>query len=860
MSYKQCLSNGLNEGSVTKQQYDEQMELLNDLELHFKNQGYDASEAAKRAGKMAFDAFEIKSVRKKKVTRLKLKAIQDIKRKLTTYRNAQGNQDFNEAAINIYTQSDTAKFPSLESAIYEEQGIVLRYLDELLATLKEKPLEKVTGLFGRKSKKRQTTESILIKAMFGEDVQDPIAKAMAAAWKKANDLAVSRFNKYGGDIKIRFQNYVPQIHDFVTIGKAGKDAWTKFVFPLLDRKQMIDNNTGLPFVNDEEMFLALSKVYDNIIDGKASRSALGQAKSNFANKRLDHRFLVFKDGDSWLKYQQQFGVKNGGILPVLMKHLDSLARDTAIMKTLGPDPDQTLLEIKNFVMLQGRRALPGEKEKLLSSTALDKAEATIKGGLFKPGVENLHLYFKNQLGQPGDPFWARALSNLRQFLTSSYLGSASIVALTDFRWQQITNGYNGLPMFKSARKTLDLYREGLLKKDKQIAKLAIRTQLLAESWTPYSLQVNRYMAEVNGSEFTQRLADATLSLSGLQGHTQAGRWAFGMEFQGFIADNVGKKFSELDPKFQRTLTRYGIDESSWDIARATKLYDAGEDIAKYNGVKFFVPDDIRLRTDLSDEQREILASKFYDMVRSETEFAVPSLSAKGRVTLLQNAKPGTLMGELALSAAMFKQFPITLMFTHVARGMNQKGLGRIGYMANLAVSSAIFGGLTMELREITKGRNPTPLQYVQENPGEYFLRGLVNGGGLGIFGDFFLSDTNRYGKSLADTIPGPAVGFMSDLFSIPKNAVFDYINGRETNVVGDALNFVKRNTPGSSVWYLRLIWERVIMETIQKGLDGDFYSRANRLISKYARDTQQDYWWSPGESVPSGLPEIPFSR
>ena len=855
MSYKQCLSNGLNEGSVTKNQYDEQMELLKDLELHFKNQGYDASEAAKRAGKMAFDAFEIKSARKKKVARLKLKAIQDIKKKFTTYRNAKGEEDLNEAAINIYTQSDTAKFPSLESAIYEEQAIVLRYLDELLAALKEGSLEKVTGLFGRKSKKRKTTESILIKAMLGEDVQDPIAKAMAASWKKANDLAVSRFNKYGGDIKIRFKNYLPQIHDFIAIGKAGEKAWTKFIFPLLDRKQMIDGKTGLPFVNDEELYLALSQVYKNIVNGKASRAITGQAKSNFANKRLDHRFLVFKDGDSWLKYNESFGNKNGGILPILMKHLDSLARDTAIMKTLGPDPDQAFLEIKNLVLTKGRAAVPEKGEK-----ALFAAEKAIRGGMFSPGVENLHLYFKNQLGQPGDPFWARGLSNLRQFLTSSYLGSASIVALTDFRWQQITNGYNGLPLFKSARRTLELYKEGLLKKDKQIAKLAIRTQLLAESWTPYSLQVNRFMAEVNGSEFSQRLADATLSLSGLQGHTQAGRWAFGMEFQGFIADNVGKKFSELDPKFQKTLKRYGIEEDSWDIARKTKLYDAGEDVKGYEGVEFFVPDDIRMRTDLTDEQREILSSKFYDMIRSETEFAVPSLSAKGRVTLLQNAKPGTIMGELALSAAMFKQFPITLMFTHVARGMNEKGLGKLGYMANLAISSAIFGGMTMELREITKGRNPTPLQYIKENPGEYFLRGLVNGGGLGIFGDFFLSDTNRYGKSLADTIPGPAVGFISDFVSIPKNAIFDYINGRETNVVGDALNFIKRNTPGSSVWYLRLIWERVIMETIQKGLDNDFYSRANRLISKYARDTQQDYWWSPGESVPSGLPEVPFSK
>ena len=64
----------------------------------------------------------------------------------------------------------------------------------------------------------------------------------------------------------------------------------------------------------------------------------------------------------------------------------------------------------------------------------------------------------------------------------------------------------------------------------------------------------------------------------------------------------------------------------------------------------------------------------------------------------------------------------------------------------------------MELREITKGRNPTPTSYIAENPGEYFLRSLVTGGGLGLFGDFFIADTNRYGKSMAETLPGPAMG------------------------------------------------------------------------------------------------------
>ena len=863
MSYQQCLSNGLNEGLVTKEQYDEQLEFIGMQERYYRGQGVNPTEASIKAAKDAYDNFKGQALLKKRRTRLQLQRQVELRRKLTEYRNAKGEPDINAAAIAIYARDDLAKFQSVESAIQEETAIVQRYLDTVLAELREKPLEKIGLLFGKKNTKKQTTETNLLKALFGEETNDQVAIEMAKAYRKANDLVIARHNKYGGNIIVRADYHLPQPHDWVTISKFGKNQWVDYIFPLLNRSKMIDYKTSQPFLNDESLRLALGDVYENIVEGGLNKTKNILKKGKLYNKRIDHRFLVFKDSDSWKAYQQKFGVKEGGLLGLIMKHLDSVSRDTGMMKILGPDIDRTFIELKNTVLQAGRKATGDEpiRPSILKATKMDKAEAAVKGSLFKAGFENLHLYFKNQLGQPGSPFWARTFSNLRQVLTSSYLGSASIVALTDFNWQRITNQWNGLPAFKSARRTLQLYKEGLTAKDPQIAKLAIRTGLIAENWVPYSQQVNRFMLEVNGSEFTQRLADATLTLSGLQGHTQAGRWGFGMEFQGYLADSIGKTFDELDAPLQRAFKRYGITSSDWDIARTTKLYDASEDLAQYRNkdVKFFVPDEIRMRTDIDDYTKDQISSKFFDLIKSETEYAVPSLSAKGRVALLQNARPGTFAGELILSAAMFKQFPITLMFTHIARGMAQEGLGKLRYMGDLVVTGALYGALTMELREITKGRNPTPTSYITENPGEYFLRALVTGGGLGLFGDFFISDTNRYGKSMAETLPGPAMGFLSDLLGIPKNAIFDYINGRETNVTGDALNFLKRNMPGSSVFYLRLLWERVIMETIQRQLDPDFDSRNSRIINNYMRDTQQDFWWSPGESKPSELPKRLFN-
>ena len=75
------------------------------------------------------------------------------------------------------------------------------------------------------------------------------------------------------------------------------------------------------------------------------------------------------------------------------------------------------------------------------------------------------------------------------------------------------------------------------------------------------------------------------------------------------------------------------------------------------------------------------------------------------------------------------------MFTHVIESMAQEGLGKFRYMGDLIVTGALYGAFTMEL-EITKVT--TPIDYVKRNPGEYFLRSLVTGGGLGLFGGSLL--------------------------------------------------------------------------------------------------------------------------
>ena len=870
MSYKQCLSNALNEGTINKKQFDEQSELIENLERTYKGQGLNPTEASIEAAKRAYDTAKVAAAYKKRNNRLKIAAQQRIDFNMKTYRNAKGEEDYASGLKAIFARDDQANFASLETLIQQEYSIVQKYLDDFLHEFRYGPLEKVRGIVGNETTKRKTLTSNFMKALFGEETTDPLAKQLAKAWSEAAELARQRFNKFGGRIAKLIDWRIPQSHDFIKIRKVVAETWIDFTLPLLNISKMIDQTTGLPFT-PQSIRLALREVYETLsLNGTNKLLAKDASKRRSAtSQRLDHRFLIFKDSDSWLSYQSRFG-KGDNILAISQDHLMSITRDTALMRALGPDHEAGYLYAKSIVRqkaaLDARSELQGtfNRKTLRFRNEDERAEAILGGSITgEAGVDNLYMLFKGQLNKPTDNPWARGLAGLRQLITGAYLGSASIVALTDFNWQRITNQFNDLPAFKSARRTLDLFREGLFSGDKTIGKVAVRSGLIAESWTTFAHQQSRFFIENNGMELTQRLADGTITLSGLSGMTQAGRWGFGMELMGFFADNANKAFNQLDKKFQRGLKRYGIGEGEWEVIRKTKLYDAGIDDPKMVGqnIVFLRPDDIRARTDIPETAAEDLSTKLFDFIKSETEYAVPSVSAKGRAWILGNARPGTWAGELILSAAMFKQFPITLMYTHIARGLTQSGFpGTFRYMGDLIITGSIFGAFTMEIREITKGRQPTSIDYIKENPGEYFLRALVTGGGLGLFGDYFVADHNRYGRTISETIPGPLVQFIADLYGLSVGNVLDLVRGREANFAGDAVKFVKRNTPGASIWYLRLIWERMIMDTVARMVDDDFDAKNSRQINNYLRNTQQEYWWQPGETSPSETPNIPFSQ
>ena len=324
-----------------------------------------------------------------------------------------------------------------------------------------------------------------------------------------------------------------------------------------------------------------------------------------------------------------------------------------------------------------------------------------------------------------------------------------------------------------------------------------------------------------------------------------------MTVMGELAEQSGKSFNKLDPKLSAQLKKYGIGADEWEIIRTTKLYDAGADeptmIGK--GATFLRPDDIHARADLDEATREFLTTRLMTYVTNETNFAVPSSSAKGRVTLAGSSQPGTFKGELMNSVLMYKNFPITLGMTHLNRGFQQKGLiGKAKYLVPMIIGGTVMGSLAYEIKQVAAGKKPTSPENMNTR---YWMNAMVYGGGLGIFGDFLFSDQNRYGGSFSKTLAGPVASFIGDAIMLTFGNLQQALTGEKTNAGKELAAFIQRYTPGSSLWYTRLAYERLIMDTLEKLINPNFDKDNRRNIKKLKSRTGQEYWWKPGEITPN---------
>lgn len=817
MSLDKCINNAETEGTITKAQADRARDLYGELQTQYKEVMGDAEAAAKAAGD-TFDALKFEAKERKRRKLIQIRKWQEIQKNLDDYRNAKGEVDYGRAALAMFEQDQLSKFSSVTQREQAVERSATRKMYQVLATFRR-------NLIGETRNKADLDD--MVREVFEPgSTKSASAREMAQAWADTAEYLRKRFNAAGGHIPSRKDWGMPQQHNTLAVRKASYAEWRDFILPKLDMKRMVDENTGLPFTR-ERLELALNNVYETIRTDGMNKLVPGSMTQGaaLANRRTDHRFLVFKNADSWLDYQKKFG--NDNSFDVMFGHIKNMSRDIAQLEILGPSPKATVSFLKDTIKKQA-----GLKADV-------KAEEAARKSAMK--IDELYNAVTNNINSPVDGKFAASLAGLRQVLQSAQLGAAAISAITDVNFQRIARDMSGLPQ---TRLLNDYLKQLSPLGAEEKGKLAIRLGLIADGWSTLAAAQMRYTGDITGPEITRRISDFVMRASLLSPMTQAGRWAFGMEFLGTLADNVGKRFDELHPNMQQTFTRYGLNANHWDVMRKTDLYE-------HEGAKFLRAEDIEFRKDLNPSVAKDLATRMMEMIETETNFAVPSTSVRGRLALTGDTRPGTIAGELTRSFAMYKNFGVTLVNTFVSRGLNMKGIGKGKYFANLIISTTLMGALALQLKEMAKGRDPRPMT----DPA-FWGAAFLQGGGLGIYGDFAFADVNRYDRGLAETIAGPVVGFADDVRKLTVGNLLQAAKGEDTDIAKETIKFVSRYTPGSSLWYGRLAVERMITDQLQLMLDPKAPKNFRRLEKRYKRDYGQSYWWRPGQTEPRRAPKI----
>ena len=161
------------------------------------------------------------------------------------------------------------------------------------------------------------------------------------------------------------------------------------------------------------------------------------------------------------------------------------------------------------------------------------------------------------------------------------------------------------------------------------------------------------------------------------------------------------------------------------------------------------------------------------------------------------------------------------------------------------------------MKEMAKGRQPMEMFSEDGEPNmKFWGRAALQGGGLGLYGDFLFSDLNVYGRGLADQTAGPVVGLFSDVKNLTVGNVAEFAAGDDTNFGKEVVGMASRYFPGNNIWYTRLAFERLVRDNAIRYVDPKANARFRRLRRKYLKEYGQEYWWGPGEEAPRDRPRL----
>ncbi len=145
----------------------------------------------------------------------------------------------------------------------------------------------------------------------------------------------------------------------------------------------------------------------------------------------------------------------------------------------------------------------------------------------------------------------------------------------------------------------------------------------------------------------------------------------------------------------------------------------------------------------------------------------------------------------------------------------------------------------MTAKQLLAGK--TPRELLDENSPlglnwKTILAAAVQGGGLGIYGDFLFGEKSRMGGSLAGSFGGPAYSSAESLYGL-------YLDARDGRDLGaNSFRFFFNHIPGNNLFYIRAALDYTILNSFYEYLNPGYLRRMRRRVEK---ENGQTFWHEP---------------
>jgi hypothetical protein len=607
--------------------------------------------------------------------------------------------------------------------------------------------------------------------------------------------------------------------------------WSQDFLRLVDHDKTFDN-PGDP----KAIRAYLEYVFNALASGKhtAERGAddflMGfKGPANRAKKASAHRSIHFKGPAEMMEYHRLYG--HGTMLESVTHGLERAAKNTALMRTWGTNPEAMFDKTLSDTMEKARDR--GDFK------ATDKLSGSWSKALFKQvnGTANVG----------GNPTLAMLGQGLRGLNTLKSLGMVLASAVTDVPITASTLRYAGLSYPEAVLHQLQAIGGGALSREDR-DELLEQLGVMLEGTTA-NLGA-RFTAEDGARGAMSKTLNSFMGMTGIRWWTDNMRAGVAEAASWKMGQLAGQEWDAVPRQLQANLERYGLGTREWDVVRQAELFDkGGRRYLTTDGVER-LPDEV-LAAYVGDgstptkiaRAREDIASSLGTYFTDLADEAVNQPGAFERAVTSGGLSTGTVAGEAVRAFMQFKGFGISAARRQFLREFTRGGGIDYPGLALLITGTTAMGWAAIQIKSLLSGKIQHLPQDVEEAK-KQTIAAMLQGGGLGIYGDFLFGDTNRYGGGLAETFGGPIMGQVADLYRM-KSELQDAATAHDfTRFRADAVRTIKNNLPFQNLLWTKAAMDYLVFYGLQEAANPGYL---RRMESRVKDQNQSEYILPPSQ-------------